>query len=187
MLVCDWLHSVGQNQFYAMMLFNWDLVIQSSSRRFCTVYKSVKSDPSQPSGLCDIPSGFSTVQASSVRTTRTFHLDLPLCREDSNCSSLHPSGRFSSTSGCHSVFYQILDFFPKHRYWKTAAIVWTMWIPVWMPLSVRMRQPLIWKLHAAKVQPSGRGSIQERISTKFGKLISQLSVWMPYVYCPDGA
>jgi len=38
-------------------------------------------------------------KASSFRTTRTFRLDLPLCREASNCSSLHPSGRFSRMSG----------------------------------------------------------------------------------------
>jgi hypothetical protein len=60
-----------------MILFNRDSGIQSSSRRFYTAYKSVKLDPSQPSGERDIPSRHSTVQASSVRTTRTFHPDLP--------------------------------------------------------------------------------------------------------------
>jgi len=49
--------------------------------------------------------------ASSVWTTRTFHPDLPLCREISNCSSLHPSGHFSSTSGRHSVFDKVMWFF----------------------------------------------------------------------------
>jgi hypothetical protein len=33
-------------------------------------------------------------------------------------------------------------------------------------------QALIWKLHAAKVRPSGLDSIQERISAKFGKPIA---------------
>jgi hypothetical protein len=76
-------------------------------------------------------------KASSVRTTRTFHPDLPLCQEASNCSSLHPSGRFSSTSGRHSVFDQLWDFFPKHRYGKIAAIVRMMWIPVRTRSSIR--------------------------------------------------
>jgi hypothetical protein len=57
-------------------------------------------------------------------------MDLPLCREASNCSSLHSSGRFSSTSGRHSVFDQLRDFFRKHRYGKFAATVQTMWNPV---------------------------------------------------------
>jgi hypothetical protein len=69
-------------------------------------------------------------KASSVWTTRTFRPDLPLCREASNCSSLHPSGCFSSTFGRHSVFDQLWDFFPKHRYGKIVATVRTMWSPV---------------------------------------------------------
>jgi len=60
---------------------------------------------------------------------RTFHLDLPLCREASNCSSLHPSGRFSSTSGRRPVFDQLWDFLPKHKNGKTVATIQTMWIP----------------------------------------------------------
>jgi hypothetical protein len=40
---------------------------------------------------------------------RTFCPDLPLCREASNCSGLHPFGRFSSTSGRHSMFDQLWE------------------------------------------------------------------------------
>jgi len=40
-------------------------------------------------------------------------------------------------------------------------------------------QTLLWKLHAVEVQPSGCGSIQERISSEFGKPIAQLSVRTP--------
>jgi hypothetical protein len=137
MLVCDLLHFVGQNHFYVMMHLNRDSAIQSSSRRFCTVYKSVKSNPLQLSRRRDIPSGRSTVQVSSIRTVRNFRLDLPLCREGSNCSSLHPFGRFSSTSRRHSVFDQLWDFFPKHRYGKTAVTIRTMWIPVRTSSSIR--------------------------------------------------
>jgi hypothetical protein len=63
LLVCNWLHSVGQNHFFVMMLLNRDSAIQSASRRFCTVYKSEKSNPLQPSGQHDIPSGRPTVQS----------------------------------------------------------------------------------------------------------------------------
>jgi hypothetical protein len=197
LLVCDWLHSIGQDHFYVMIFFNNDSAIQSSSRRFCTVYKSVKSDPLKPSGRCGIPSECSIVQASSVRMTRTFRPDLPLCREASNYSNFHQSGHFSSTSERHSVFDQLWDFFPKHRYGKTAATIQTMWIPIRTHLAIRQvahskfRRPdgglhvldvrtsymeiacirftvrmtdvmvrkheaLIWKLHTAKVRPSGR-------------------------------
>jgi len=63
LLVCDWLHSVGQNYFYVIIHLNRDSSIQSSSRRFCTVYKSVKSDPLQLSRRRDIPFGRPTVQS----------------------------------------------------------------------------------------------------------------------------
>jgi hypothetical protein len=113
-------------------------------------------------------------KASSVRTTRTFHPDLPLCREDSNCSSLHPSGSFSSTSRQLSVFDKLQHFFPKHSYGKIAATIRMMWIPVrtrssirqvshsnpdirTMVLKVRTRVHQIWKVHASN-QPSGRPS-----------------------------
>jgi hypothetical protein len=84
---------------------------------------------SQKNSVLCKPSGCPT-KASSVRTTRTFNPDLPLYREASNCSSLHPSGRFSSTSGRHSVFDQRWDFLTKHSYRKIATTVRTTWIPV---------------------------------------------------------
>jgi len=69
-------------------------------------------------------------KASSFWTTRTFRLDLPLCREASNCSSLHPSER-------HSVFDQLWDFLPKHRYGKIVATVRAMWNPILTRSSIR--------------------------------------------------
>jgi hypothetical protein len=110
-------------------------------------------------------------KASSVQTTRTFHPDLPLYREASNCSSLHQSGRFNSTSGRLSVFDKLQDFFPKHSYVKIAATVQTTWIPVRMRSSIKqvshsnpdIRTPVImvrthvhqiWKVCASD-QPSG--------------------------------
>jgi hypothetical protein len=70
-------------------------------------------------------------KASSIRTMRTFCPDLPLCQEASNCSSLHLYGRFSNTFERHSVFDQLQDFFPKHRYGKFVAT------PVRMRSSIR--------------------------------------------------
>jgi hypothetical protein len=63
--------------------------------------------------------------------------DLPLCREASNYSSLHPSRRFSSPSRWSSVFDQALEFLAKRRYGKIAAIVPTTGIPVRMSSSIR--------------------------------------------------
>jgi hypothetical protein len=96
MLVCNWLHSAGQNHFHVMMLLYRDSVFFRSllrqsyaSRRFCTDFKTEKSDPLHPSERLAIKSRCSTIQASSVWTTRTFCLNLPLCQEASNCSKLY--------------------------------------------------------------------------------------------------
>jgi hypothetical protein len=165
-LVCDWLHSVGQNHFYVMMLFTqgccfiWSLhfsfVLQ---RRLCVEFKAVSTIPLQLFGRRVIPSGCSTVQASSIQTTRTFRPDLPLCREASNYSSLHPSGCLSNTSERRLVFDQLWDFFPKHRYGKTTATVQTMCVPVWTRSFIRQvvhsksRRPDV-SLHGLDAQAS---------------------------------
>jgi hypothetical protein len=57
-------------------------------------------------------------------------LDLPLCLEASNCSSLHPSRR-------PSVFDQASGFLSKHRYGKIAATIRTTWIPIRTRYSLR--------------------------------------------------
>jgi hypothetical protein len=49
---------------------------------------------------------------------RTSIPNLPLCREVLNCSSLHPFGRFSSTSGRLSVFDQASRFLSKTQIWE---------------------------------------------------------------------
>jgi hypothetical protein len=165
-------------------------------------------------------------KASSVQTTRTFRPDLPLCREASNCFSLHPSSHFSSMFGRHSMFDQLWDFFLKHRYGKIVATVWTMWIPVrtcssirqvshsksrrldvslhgpdmrasymeiacirstvWMTIPlVQMRKPLIWKLRAAEVRPSGRQGNTVRTRLKSGKKFSKILESRSHS-CPSG-
>jgi hypothetical protein len=65
LLVCNWPHSVGQNHFVVKMLFNRDSTIQSTSRRFCAIYKSENSIPCQPSGRCVILSGRPALQSFS--------------------------------------------------------------------------------------------------------------------------
>jgi hypothetical protein len=124
------MHSVGQNYFYVMMHLNRDSAIQRSTR------KRNRIPCNRPDDVIYRPDA-QLSKASSVRTTRTFCPDLPLCQKASNCSTLHPSRRFSSTSGRHSVFDQLWDFFPKHRYGKIAATIRTMWILVRTRSSIR--------------------------------------------------
>jgi len=72
LLVCNWLHSVGQNHFFVMMILNRDSAIQSASRRFCIVYKSKKLDLLQPSGRRDILSRRITIQSIIRRDDENF-------------------------------------------------------------------------------------------------------------------
>jgi hypothetical protein len=151
------------------MLFYSESTLQLwASRRLCRF---------QISQFCSLASFRMTdayQSATSVRTTRTFRLNAHQRREASNCSSLHPSRRFSSTSRRHSVFDQLWDFLPKHSFGKIAVTVRTTWIPVqtrsfirqvshsnpdvWTSvLLVRTHEHQIWKLRASD-QPSGRPS-----------------------------
>jgi hypothetical protein len=116
MLVCNWLHSVGQNHFFVKMHLNMDSSIQSAS-------EDSAQSTSQKNWIPCSRLDAQLSKASSVRTTRTFRPDRPLCREASKCSSLHPSEHFSSTFGLHSVFDQLWDFLPKQGYRKIAATV----------------------------------------------------------------
>jgi hypothetical protein len=67
-----------------------------------------------PSGQHAIPFGLQTDQASSIRTTCSFRPN-PYTVSRSFCSSLHPSGRLSSTSGRLSVLDQFLISFQVPR------------------------------------------------------------------------
>jgi hypothetical protein len=136
-----------------MMLLNRDSVIQSASRNSAQFTSQKNQIPCSHSEDVIYRLDTQLSRASSVRTTRSFHPDLPLCREASNCSSLDPSGRFNNTSGQHSVFDQLWDFFPKNRYGKIAATVQTTWNPVWMCSSIR--QVLYSKSRPPDVSPLG--------------------------------
>jgi len=63
---------------------------------------------SRPDGVVLRPD---TLQSTtSVRTMRTFRPDAHQCREASNNSRLHPTGRNSKSSGCSSEFEKIPVF-----------------------------------------------------------------------------
>jgi hypothetical protein len=112
-LLCNDAFKQGFNYFQSLHIQSY------SSRRFCTDSKLEKSDPLHPFRRRDILFGCLTVQASSIRTTRTFRPDRPLCREPLNCSWLHLSRRLSNTAGRLSVINKEEDFVPKHKYGKT--------------------------------------------------------------------
>jgi len=102
-------------------------------------------------------------------------LDLPLCREASNCSSLHTSGRFSSPFGRPSVFDQASGFLFKHRYWKIAATVWTTWIHVRMRSSIRQ----VSQFKSRRPDDSQHGPDMEIACIR-------LTVWMPILLVRTG-
>jgi len=74
------------------------------------------------------PSRRSSLKASFVWTTRSFRPEVPPYPKASICSRLHLSERLSNKSGRLFVFDKLKDFFPKHRYGKTTAIVRTTWL-----------------------------------------------------------
>jgi hypothetical protein len=94
--------------------------------------------------------------------------DLPLCRETSNCSSLHMSGRFSCPSGRPLVFDQASGFLSKHRYGKIDATVDSR------------PDALIHKASIAiQIQTSGRQSVWSgRACIRYGNCVHQID-------CPD--
>jgi hypothetical protein len=110
------------------MLFNRNSVIQSASRRFCTIYKSKNSVPCQPFVRRDISSRRPTVQ-SIIRQDDENFMSGPSSVSRS-FSSLHPFRRLS-------VFDKLQGFFPKHSYGKIAATVRTKWISVRTCSSIR--------------------------------------------------
>jgi len=69
LLDCNWLHFVGQNHFFVKLLLNRDFAIHSASRRFCTIYKSEKSDDENfLFGPSFVSKSFELLQLASVWT-----------------------------------------------------------------------------------------------------------------------
>jgi hypothetical protein len=110
-------------------------------------------------------------KASSIWTTRTFRPGLPLCWEALNCSSLNPSGRFSSTSDATQYSIKLWDFFPKHRYGKTVATVRMMWI------VVRTRSSIRQVAHSKIRRPDARTSYMKIACIRFTVWKTDVVVW----------
>jgi hypothetical protein len=215
LLICNWLHSTGQNHFHVMMLFIRGLVI-FRSLFFRDMFLEDSAPISSQRNLipCICPDDVIFYPDPELSKHHPFgRRELSVwtflyVQKLSKCSKLHPSGHLSNMSELLSVFDKLNNFFPKHRYGKTAATVRTMCVLVrmlslirqvvhtkfnhphnsihgpdaqalYMKIAcisstvwtsyflVRTFKALIWKLCAAKVQPSGQGSIRERISSEF--------------------
>jgi hypothetical protein len=110
---------------------NRDSTIQNDVRRFCLQVRRISSslstvrtiEPSrQDAHLSTVPSVRTTClpsgpprQISIIRTDEVFIPSGPHTVSKRFCASLHPSGRFSSTSGCLSVLDQFLISFQVPR------------------------------------------------------------------------
>jgi len=111
-----WLHSVGQNHFYIMLLLSqgccfiqsllFSYVLREDSMKFSRIYfgslAAVQND------MEFRPDAHQS--ATSVRTTRTFRPDSHQCLEASNSSRMHPSGRNGKLSESSSEFEKIPMF-----------------------------------------------------------------------------
>jgi hypothetical protein len=138
------------NAFKQGFSYFQSLHIQSyTSRRFCIDSKSEKSDPLHQARQHDFSSGRLTVQASSVQTTRTFHPDLPLCQEPSNCSWLHPSKCLSNTAERLFNVRQGKGLCSKTQIWEDSCNRLD-------DVCSRLNAILDKASRAYKVQPSGR-------------------------------
>jgi hypothetical protein len=124
LLVCDWLHSVGQNHFYVMMLFiqgccfiqslHFSYELQEDSVQLSKQCSSVPFHPSEQRG---IPSKRSSIKVSSVRTMRTFRPDIPLSRsfELFSIASIRTSQQHVWTPFC---VRQVKGFLSKKQIWE---------------------------------------------------------------------
>jgi hypothetical protein len=96
--------------FTGMLFYSESTLQLWASRRLYAEFKSASTIPLHPSERRGIPSGRSSVKASSVRTTRTFHPNAHQCLETLNYSHLHLSGCFGKSSGRYSEFEKNLAF-----------------------------------------------------------------------------
>jgi hypothetical protein len=137
MLVCDWLHLVGQNHFYVMMLFNRDSVIFRVFLFRVILLEDSAQIPSKSNRIpCNRPDDvifrpdaqLSKLHSSGRRELSVWtFLCVEMLRTAPGCILLNVS---ANTSGRLSMFDKSKDVFPKHKYGKIAAIVQTMCVPV---------------------------------------------------------
>jgi len=169
LLVCHWLHFVGQNHFYVMMFiiqgccfirslhFGFEL-----QRRLCAEFKVVSSVPLQPSGQRVILSRRRELSVRTFLCVKKLRTVPSYIRTD--VSTARPDAVLCSIS------YWIF-FFQKHRYGKIATTVRTrLFISKsciqnsdvrTLVFMVRTFKLHIWKLNAAD-QLSGRQLLWSR-------------------------
>jgi hypothetical protein len=178
LLVCNWLHSVGQNHFFAMMLLNKVSLFRVLLEDSASQKNRIPCSRSDDVTYCQ---DAQLSKASSVRMTRTFRPDLPLCRklriapacicsdvlatcpDDTQCStsygisfhntdmgrSLQLSGRCGFPSGHQSSWSGCASYLYGNCVHQINR-------PDGHSLGPDARKALIWKLRATEVRPSGR-------------------------------
>jgi hypothetical protein len=141
----------------------------------------MKSDPKLPSGRPSHESGrplvsrrFKLFKLASVRTSQQHIQTLFRVPEESSIQ-VHPSGWLGNTVRTPFSVRQV-KWFPSQTQiwedsWNRSDVRSTPFDAIFdkarrgEELQPSGHQSLLWKLRAAKVQPSGRGPIQERISS----------------------
>jgi hypothetical protein len=151
-------------------------VLQEDSVHFTSQKNPV---PCQLSGRRVIPSGRPSVQSIIRPVDVDSRPDLPLCREASNCSSLHPSGRFSSLFGRHSVFDQSFRIsFQNTNMGRSLQPSRRCGFP----LDTLIQKASI----AIQIQTSGcQSSWSERASIRYGNCMHQISLSDNHPLGPD--
>jgi hypothetical protein len=125
-----------------MMLLNRGLVSFRSllqryvCRRFCTDSKSKKSDPLHPSERRDIPSD-AQLSKHHLSERRELSVRTFLSIEKLWTTQLAFVRTFQQHVRAPLSVQLAMDFFPKHKYGKTAATVRTMWILICTRSSIR--------------------------------------------------
>jgi len=168
--VCNWLHSVGQNYFYIILHFNQGYCyIQSLHFGYVLQEDSVQnsrqcsSDPLHQSGRQEL-SVQTPICIQKIQTIPCcIRLDVSAtCLDSFQCSTSKrisfPNtnmGRQLQPSGRPSYFVRTLSLIRQ--------VVQKMFNRPNVSLHCPDARSLLGKLHAAKVQPFRRGSIQERI------------------------
>jgi hypothetical protein len=111
-----WLHFVGQNHFYVMLLLSQGCCfIQSLHFSYELQEDSMQNSNQSVQFPCICPDDLvfcldAHQSGTSILTTRTFCPDAHQCLEASNSSSLHLSGRNGKSSGRSSEFEKIPVF-----------------------------------------------------------------------------
>jgi hypothetical protein len=202
-LVCNWLHSVGQNHFFVMMHLNMDSAIPSSSRRFCTIYKPEKLDPLQPSRQHNIPFGCPTVQSIIRLDNKNFHSGPSSMSRSFKLFQLASARMFQQHVRTTLSVRPAMRFLSKTQIWEDhcnrpealihkASCAFKIQTserqPSWSERTIYLygnceddhsigpnaRSPLIWKLRRVEVRSSGRQGNTVQMRLKLGKNFSKI-------------